>query len=65
MSTNSQPNPHRHLSYWAAMLLAASIHQRDPRELKRHNVETCYQCGARIGRGRAGRKCRKCREVQQ
>lgn len=63
MNTNNRPNPHRMLSYWAAMLLNASQHQRDPREMKQHNVEVCFQCGARIGRGRAGRKCRKCREV--
>jgi hypothetical protein len=29
--------------------------------VKRHNVTECCQCGAAIGPGKAGRKCKPCR----
>jgi hypothetical protein len=32
------------------------------RETKAHNVTECCQCGATIGRGRDGRRCKACRE---
>ena len=65
-----EPHPHRNMSHYVLALLAAAGKtylpaQRDPRELKQHNVEECCQCGAKIGRGRDGRRCRACREVQQ
>lgn len=59
--SSPQRDPHRHLSHYVSLLLNASIHQRDPREAKRHNVEVCHQCGTKIGRGRAGRRCAQCR----
>lgn len=31
-------------------------------QVKFHNVVRCCQCGATIGRGRAGRRCKACRE---
>lgn len=54
------------LAMLASVLLLAGGQLPDlsGKSTTRHNVTECCECGAEIGRGRDGRRCKKCRETK-